>query len=197
MKYDVESIKKRKSINNRIKKIIFIFLVIVMYNITLLYMSYIDKFETPNFYIYKAYIITTTSMEPAINKDDVIIIKKCKGNELKIDDIVTFKQNGEIITHRIVDIIEAEEQQDINYITKGDNNNLDDEQPVIEENIEGKVIATIPYLGRIVKILKNGIIIILVILIFLITYLNKIESKEKSEERRKKKKIEDKKFFNE
>ena len=54
MKYDIESIKRRKDINTRIKKIIFIFLVIILYNVVLLYMSYIDKFDTPSFYIYKA-----------------------------------------------------------------------------------------------------------------------------------------------
>ncbi len=68
MKYDAESIKKRKEINNRIKKIVFIFLVIILYNIVLLYMSYIDKYDTPSFYVYKAYIISTESMEPELKK---------------------------------------------------------------------------------------------------------------------------------
>ena len=53
MKYDIDSIKKRKEINNRIKKTVFIFIIILLYNIVLLYMSYIDKFDTPSFYIYK------------------------------------------------------------------------------------------------------------------------------------------------
>lgn len=191
MKYDIDSIKKRKEINNRIKKIIFIFLVIMLYNIVLLYMSYIDKFDTPQFYIYKAYIISTESMQPTLNKGDVIIIKKAKKEDLKENDIITYKDKGEIITHRIVEI----KPNGNKYITKGDNNIAKDEQSLSFEDIEGKLVLKIPHLGNMVAELKNGIVIILTILIFLIIHLNRIGMKEKSETRRMKKKIEDEKFL--
>ena len=194
MKYDIDSIKKRKSINNRIKKIVFIFIIIMLYNVTLLYISYINKFETSSFYIYEAYLITTNSMEPELKKDDIIIIKKCKEEELKVGDIVTFKRDGEVITHRIVEI-DKNDNTGIQYITKGDNNNVADDEYITFEDIEGLEILRIPYLGKIVNALKSGIIIILILLIFLIVYLNKIEMKEKSEIRREKKKLEDKKFL--
>lgn len=197
MKYDIDSIKRRKIINNRIKKIVFIFIIIMLYNITLLYISYIDKFETPSFYVYEAYMIDTTSMEPTLNKNDVIIIKKCKEENLKKGDIITYKINGEIITHRIVEIVQEEITGTNQYITKGDNNNVEDEDYILFSEIEGKMIIKIPGLGNVVDILKNGIVIILVILIFLIIYLNRVEMKEKSEARREKKRIEDKKFMGE
>lgn len=193
MKYDIESIKRRKEINNRIKKIIFIFLIIILYNIVLLYISYIDKFDTPNFYIYKAYLISTDSMKPELNIDDVIIIKRIEESDLKVGDIVTFKKNGKVITHRIIKI--SNEDDITTYITKGDNNNIADEEKLTIEDIEGKEIIKIPKLGKAVGLFKNGIVIILVILIFLIMHLNIIEMKEKSEIRRGKKKIEDEKFI--
>lgn len=193
MKYDIESIKRRKDINTRIKKIIFIFLVIILYNVVLLYMSYIDKFDTPSFYIYKAYLISTESMEPELKKGDAIIIKKVAEDQLRVNDIVTFKINGEIITHRIVRIDEVNSEKF--YITKGDNNNVEDSDELRFSDIEGKKIIKIPHLGNIVAGLKNGIVIILVVLIALIMYLNRIEMKEKSEARREKKKIEDEKFM--
>ena len=193
MKYDIESIKRRKDINTRIKKIIFIFLVIILYNVVLLYMSYIDKFDTPSFYIYKAYLISTESMEPELKKGDAIIIKKVAEDQLRVNDIVTFKINGEIITHRIVRIDEVNSEKF--YITNGDNNNVEDSDELRFSDIEGKQIIKIPHLGNIVAGLKNGIVIILVVLIALIMYLNRIEMKEKSEARREKKKIEDEKFM--
>lgn len=193
MKYDIESIKRRKDINTRIKKIIFIFLVIILYNVVLLYMSYIDKFDTPSFYIYKAYLISTESMEPELKKGDAIIIKKVAEDQLRVNDIVTFKINGEIITHRIVRIDEVNSEKF--YITKGDNNNVEDSDELRFSDIEGKQIIKIPHLGNIVAGLKNGIVIILVVLIALIMYLNRIEMKEKSEARREKKRIEDEKFM--
>lgn len=193
MKYDIESIKRRKDINTRIKKIIFIFLVIILYNVVLLYMSYIDKFDTPSFYIYKAYLISTESMEPELKKGDAIIIKKVSEDQLRVNDVVTFKINGEIITHRIVRIDDVNSEKF--YITKGDNNNVEDSDELRFSDIEGKQIIKIPHLGNIVAGLKNGIVIILVVLIALIMYLNRIEMKEKSEARREKKKIEDEKFI--
>lgn len=193
MKYDADSIKRRKEINNRIKKIVFIFLVIILYNIVLLYMSYIDKFDTPSFYIYKAYLISTESMEPEIKKGDAIIIKKVDEEQLKVNDIITFKIDEEIITHRIVQINDNGTEK--TYVTKGDNNNVEDHEILTFDDIEGKQVMKIPYLGKVISGLKNGIVIILVVLISLIIYLNRIEMKEKSETRREKKRIEDEKFM--
>lgn len=191
MKYDIEDIQKRKELHARIRKLVYIFLVIILYNIVLLYMSYIDKFDTPSFYIYKAYVITTNSMEPELKKDDVVVIKKAKADNLKQGDIVTFKQNGETITHRIVQIDDIEDGK--LYITKGDNNNVQDEQGLRFDQIEGKLVIKIPQLGKMVASFKNGIIIILVLLISAIIYLNRITAKERSNIRRAKKKLEDNK----
>lgn len=195
MKYDIEDIQKRKELHARIRKLVYIFLVIILYNIVLLYMSYIDKFDTPSFYIYKAYVITTNSMEPELKKDDVVVIKKAKADNLKQGDIVTFKQNGETITHRIVQIDDIEDGK--LYITKGDNNNVQDEQGLRFDQIEGKLVIKIPQLGKMVASFKNGIIIVLVLLISAIIYLNRITAKERSNIRRAKKKLEDNKYINE
>ena len=197
MKYDIDDIQKRKELHARIRKLVYIFLVIILYNIVLLYMSYIDKFDTPSFYIYKAYVITTNSMEPELKKDDVVVIKKAKADNLKQGDIITFKQNGETITHRIVQIDDIEDGK--LYITKGDNNNVQDEQGLRFDQIEGKLVIKIPQLGKMVASFKNGIIIVLVLLISAIIYLNRITAKERSNIRRAKKKLEDNKYikFNE
>ena len=193
MKQNADTIKRPKEINNRRKKIVFIFLVIILYNIVLLYMSYIDKFDTPSFYIYKAYLISTESMEPEIKKGDAIIIKKVDEEQLKVNDIITFKIDEEIITHRIVQINDNGTEK--TYVTKGDNNNVEDHEILTFDDIEGKQVMKIPYLGKVISGLKNGIVIILVVLISLIIYLNRIEMKEKSETRREKKRIEDEKFM--
>lgn len=195
MKYDIDDIQKRKELHARIRKLVYIFLVIILYNIVLLYMSYIDKFDTPSFYIYKAYVITTNSMEPELKKDDVVVIKKAKADNLKQGDIITFKQNGETITHRIVQIDDIEDGK--LYITKGDNNNVQDEQGLRFDQIEGKLVIKIPQLGKMLASFKNGIIIVLVLLISAIIYLNRITAKERSNIRRAKKKLEDNKYINE
>ena len=100
-----------------------IILIILLYNLVLLGISFISKHDFNGFFRYKAYNITTNSMEPTINMGDIIIVKKVKDEEnLKNGDIISFNKNGEIITHRIIDIVETNGEK--RYITKGDNNNI-------------------------------------------------------------------------
>ena len=76
------------------------------------------------------------------------------------------------------------------YITKGDNNNTEDTFKVKYDDVIGKMVITIPYLGKIISILDNKIIILILLLVILIIIFRKIEKNEKLENRREKKKIE-------
>lgn len=153
-----------------------IILIILLYNLVLLGISFISKHDFNGFFRYKAYNITTNSMEPTINMGDIIIVKKVKDEEnLK---------NGEIITHRIIDIVETNGEK--RYITKGDNNNIPDLEKLSFSQIEGVKVISIPYLGKIIEFLENQIIFLIIILTILIIYLYKLNKTEKSEIRRDK-----------
>lgn len=192
MKYDIDSIKKRKNLNKNIKKVIYIFLVIIIYNFILLSISYFSNIEFSGLFGYKAFAITTQSMLPTINVGDAIIVQKCEEDKIKEGDIVTFKQNGEFITHRITQIkYDAGKKQ---YITKGDNNNVPDSKTVAYEEIQGVHVITIPFLGNLISIAANSIFVILILIIIALLYLYKLDKDEKSENRREKKKIEDERF---
>ena len=65
MRYDVESINKRKEKEKVIKKIIWIIAIILIYNIILIIVSSING-KNFNILGYKAYVINTNSMEPTI-----------------------------------------------------------------------------------------------------------------------------------
>jgi len=188
MKYDIESIKKRKQNEKLIRRIIDIVLVILIYNVILVSISCINKIEKITVFGYRAYIIKTDSMEPSINKGDVVITKRTKEEKLKVGDVITFKQKEAVITHRIVNIENYE--QGNRYITKGDNNNIEDSQKISYENIEGKCVIAIPYLGNFMGFLENRIVFLVIILILLILYFYKIQMQEKKENRREKKRIE-------
>ena len=192
MKYDIESINKRKENVKIAKKVIEIIAIILIYNIILIALSSANKISVVNILGYKSYIIKTNSMEPTISINDVVITKMVKKEEIKIGDVITFLQDGEVITHRITQI-----DDNGNYTTKGDNNNIEDIFKITYENIEGKHILTIPYLGKIVQVLDNKIVFLIITLIILIFMLITIQNQEKRENRREKKKIEDKKRGNE
>lgn len=188
MKYDVESINKRKEKEKIVKRIIEIIAIILIYNIILIIISSING---KDFSIlgYKAYIVNTNSMEPTIEVGDIVIIKKVKAEKLNQGDVITFTQEGEVITHRITKI--ETEEKSTQYVTKGDNNNTEDTLKIKYEDIIGKEILTIPQLGKVMQLLDSKIILLIIILIILICAFVKIQKKEKLENRREKKKIEE------
>ena len=87
--------------------------------------------------------ICSGSMEPTIYKGDAIVLVRVKEDtELKIDDIIAYEDENQIIVHRIVEINEND-----TYVTKGDNNNVNDPLNINIENIKGKVLFRVPYLA--------------------------------------------------
>lgn len=193
MKYDIDSINKRKKNMEVVRKILGIILIVIVYNIILTFISSISSNNGTSIFGYKACIITSNSMEPTINCDDVVIIKKCEEKDLYTGDIITFQQNQESITHRILKI-EKDSSENANvYITKGDNNNTEDVEKTNYSQIQGKYVIAIPQLGKIILMLDNKLIVLIIILILLILCFFKVSKQEKIENRREKKKIEDKK----
>ena len=192
MKYDLESINRRRENTKILKKVLEIFAIILIYNIILTTISTENKTSLINLLGYNSYIIKTNSMEPTININDIVITKKVPEEKLENYDIITFLQNGKTITHRITDI--NKEGEEIKYSTKGDNNNIEDTLKITYKDIEGKLVLTIPYLGTIVELLENKIIFLIVLLVILISIFFIIQKQEKREIRREKKKIEKSKY---
>jgi signal peptidase len=93
-------------------------------------------------------VIATGSMEPVIYPGDVILIEKVHNNDvekLAIGDIIQFRVENFMVSHRIIEVIEGE--QGVYYRTKGDNNNAPDSQPVLPQNIKGRVVRVVPKIG--------------------------------------------------
>lgn len=189
MKYDIESIKKRKQNVIIIKKILVIIVIVFIYNIILLGISGLDDKKNISFFGLRAYMITTNSMEPNIKINDVIICKRTKEDNIKVGDIITFFKEEKIITHRIIQIDNNGEKKQ--YITKGDNNEVEDGEKIELEQIQGKLVINIPGLGNLLKALENNIIVLVIILVILICCFIKILINEKKEKRREQRRIEE------
>lgn len=183
MKYDNNSIKKRIEIQNKLKKVLYIVLIIFIYNVIVVLFSSINNNQNLQIFGQKYYIISTNSMSPTINKYDVVVSKSVKQNELKVGDVITYQINDEVITHRISRI---EEQDKIYYYTKGDNNVDEDKRKITFNDIKGKEIYIIPKFGKIIKILSSKITLLCIILVILIVFLIQIFRDEKLDNRREK-----------
>ena len=120
--------------------------------------------------------------------DDVIVVKKCDIRELKKNDIITFTKEERTISHRIIKIVEKE--KDRAFVTQGDNNEISDDGYVTSNQIYGKVIFSIPTVGKFVEYIQNqkGFIqvAIIVIIIFILTCM--------SDERKNRRKMTRKKY---
>ena len=190
MRYDIESIEKRKNTSKTFKRVLHIVLIIFIYNAILLFFSSINKMQDFSFFGYKAFVITTNSMEPSIKHGDAVLTKKPKEKNLEEGDIITFNRDNEAITHRILRV--DKEEGTTYYVTKGDNNNVEDKRKVSFDDIEGKKIITFPKLGFIIEAAENQLVILIVTLVVLIFLLARIQSEEKKYNRREKKKNETK-----
>lgn len=94
---------------------------------------------------YKPIVIATNSMLPVIRAGDVIVIEPPKPDSLKVGDVVSYRLGEYNIVHRIEEVTIVGNQQQ--FIFKGDNNDSADMLPVAPEQIMGKVVYVIPYVG--------------------------------------------------
>ena len=99
---------------------------------------------TSNMFRFTALAIGSNSMKGSINKGDVIIIDK-KAKKINVKDVIAFKEQGVIIVHRIIDINENLDSQ--KYQTKGDANDTADAWKVRDQDVVGKVVLRIRWLG--------------------------------------------------
>lgn len=182
--YKIDKIQNEKQRIHIIVKVIstilyMILIPIIIFNFTLIIKSFINPNEIPDFFGYKSFVIVSGSMEPTIMTGDAILVKEVSENEIKINDIISFSQEGTIVTHRITEMIEENGVK--KYKTKGDNNNAEDKEKITYEKIEGKYQFKIRQFGVIVEILKNKITLILLILtiIFIYYYRGRIENRKK------------------
>lgn len=167
--------------NNIFKKILsvivfLILIVILTYNTIIIVKSFIEPNKTPNFLGIKTYIIVSGSMEPNINIGDMVIVKEVDESKLKVGDIISYRNGQNVITHRITKI--NIDNENIQYITKGDNNNTEDSVVLTIDSIEGKVIKKIPYIGKFILFMQNKLAIIILVVLFFIYFLNRKNKKE-------------------
>lgn len=90
--------------------------------------------------------VTSGSMEPVLHRGDLVIIEGYDNvSQVEVGDIIVFEVEGHRFIHRVhkVEFVDSQPR----FITKGDANSQPDDWIVIWEDINGKVIFHVPYLG--------------------------------------------------
>ena len=108
-----------------------------------------------------AAVVLSGSMEPELSTGDMLIV--AERESYSVGDVIVYQDGRTSVTHRIVAISDDE------VITRGDANNTDD-APISIDNIKGRVVFVVPFIGYIANAIKTpiGTIVILALSVFLL-----------------------------
>lgn len=118
--------------------------------------------------------VLTGSMKPEIPEDSMLLIQKADAASLQVGDVISFfspdpSLNGALNTHRIVGI--AEVDGSLQFTTKGDANLIEDQYPVDESRVVGKVLFVSTRLGKLLRLISNPLVFGLAVLLPLVLIL--------------------------
>ncbi|EOT86152.1 MULTISPECIES: signal peptidase I [Enterococcus] len=138
--------------------------------IFVLIIGLLNIFSNPNsrgLFGFKGYTVVSESMSPTLNTGDYILIKQIDKQALAPDQIITFKDEQMLVTHRILTL-------DQEWITtKGDHNPIQDMKQIKRDDVVGQYVFRIPLLGKVMILLQNPLwfSFIIGILVFRLIYL--------------------------
>lgn len=169
--------KEKSFVTHRVLTIVgtvlcIILIPILLINITLIAKSFINKDEVPSVGGMLPLIVLTDSMHPEIESGDLIICNTAEAKDIKVNDVISFFDpagNGtSIVTHRVIEIVE--EDGEIYFRTRGDNNNTEDKELVPAENLVGVYKMRIAGAGHIAMFMQStaGLIVCVVLPIILL-----------------------------
>ena len=136
---------------------------------------------------YECYNVISPSMEPEYGVGDLLYVKDVDPTTIKEGDVITFIVNEDLVvgTHRVVRV-DAENQR---FYTKGDANDIEDQNPVHFNNVIGVPQFSIPKLGYVSDFVQNppgmyitiGVGIVLILLVFVPDMIGKKKEDEDTE----------------
>jgi len=93
--------------------------------------------------------VLTQSMEPGLPPGTLVVVKPTAIQDIRIGDVLTYQlESGRpgVVSHRVIEKTMAADGG-VTFVTKGDNNAVADEKPVLEPQIVGTLWYSVPLLG--------------------------------------------------
>ncbi|MBM7585931.1 signal peptidase [Bacillus pakistanensis] len=127
---------------------------LVIYIFFTIYQSNKTPGKLPSFFGYTPLTVLSNSMNPHLESGDLTFVKRVAFDEISVGDVITFRvETDKFITHRIIQ--KTEKNGQAAYVTKGDNNNAEDANPVLKEQLIGKQVFTIPKVGILTQFMSK------------------------------------------
>ena len=151
----------KKFFESKVFRIPFTVVKVCFFTILILYLSFIVVQRlngNKSIFGYHMFTVATGSMRGAYDVNDVIAVKDCDPDTLKVGDDIAYQGmrgglEGKLITHRIIKIEEDENHNRI-FTTKGINAPASDPQ-ITGDLILGKVVGIVPIISQINHIVKS------------------------------------------
>ena len=177
---------KQTIINLILIAILFSIAIMICYNLYYFFAG----FKETNYLLKFKQIIWIISeddmMSPYIDKDEIVVFKKCNDSDLKIGDVVYLKESE---TEKIAKIenIRINENGDKYYITKGEKNYYYNQEDVTIKSIKGKFEKKVNFVGNILRFASSRIFSAIIVSCLLLVFFIMERNYNKSLTRRKKK----------
>lgn len=126
------------------------------------------------------YVVLSGSMNPTVETGSVVLVDT-EYEDYVIGDIVTYKIDDQLVTHRIVEM-----EEDI-CRTKGDANEVPDSGVIKKSQILGKVKYVIPTLGYVISYMQSKKVILILLTVLFLSNLFDILSENNTQKSGKRK----------
>ncbi|MGL4992241.1 MAG: signal peptidase I [Sarcina sp.] len=145
------NLKSDSKIKVYLSNIIYFVLIFIIGILAINFLSRSDKLF--NILKLRNYVILSGSMEPHIMTGDMVFVKKASANDVQVGDVITFNYDEYVVTHRLMD----KDETSGTLGTKGDNNDKPDNKRINNEDVIGKVVFRVPYVGYLITYISKPI----------------------------------------
>lgn len=160
--------------------IFFIFLILLVACMVFFLIQNKISGGVPKVFGHQMYIVLSGSMNPTFDTGSTVFVKPKEPEEIQPGDVITYTgldDKRSLTTHRVVDI-DRSDPQNIQFITKGDANEVTDPSPVSGDRLVGTVSFAIPYLGYLLNYgqTKQGMLVLVIVpgVFLILTELHKL-----------------------
>lgn len=143
--------------------VLFVLLLLIMATLSFFLIQSRVAGGVPEVAGYQMYIVLSGSMSPEFDTGSLAFVREVDTGELAVGDVITYRSRADsdsLTTHRIVDIMKNDSMQ---FVTRGDANNVNDPNPVLAENVVGRVTGSVPYVGYVLNFVqtRQGLILLI------------------------------------
>lgn len=111
----------------------------------------------------------THPFERTLHDGDLVFLQGVNPEDIKVGDIIVYsKSDGDLIIHRVITIIPSDTDGKIYFETQGDGNNGPDRPLVSQDDVVGRVVFRIPWLGHIMLLMRSSFAAFIIVAIILL-----------------------------